>query len=67
MIGNPKYEYHEVVKFEFGNEIKVGTIEIIDAYGTFGQSEQPSYDLMVKDENCFYKHILESNIHKIKD
>ena len=64
MIGKPKYAYQEVVKFVIGDEIKVGTVEIIDAYGTFFQSEEPSYDVLVKEENCLYKHIRESNIDK---
>lgn len=65
MIGKPKYAYREVVKFAIGDEIKVGTVEIIDAYGTFFQSEEPSYDVLVKEENCLYKHIKESNIDNI--
>ncbi len=64
MIGKPKYVDREVVKFVIEDEIKVGTVEIIDAYGTFFQSEEPSYDVLVKEENCLYKHIRESNIDK---
>ena len=64
MIGKPKYAYQETVKFVIGGDIKVGTVEIIDAYGTFFQSEEPSYDVLVKEENCLYKHIRESNIDK---
>ena len=65
MIGKPKYAYQESVKFVIEDEIKVGTVEIIDAYGTFFQSEEPSYDVLVKEENCLYKHIRESNIDNI--
>ena len=64
MIGKPKYVDREVVKFVIEDEIKVGTVEIIDAYGTFFQSEEPSYDVLVKEENCLYKYIRESNIEK---
>lgn len=34
-------------------------------YAYFFQSEEPSYDVLVKDENCLYKHIRESNIDNI--
>ena len=40
MIGKPKYVDREVVKFVIEDEIKVGTVEIIDAYGTFFQYGQ---------------------------
>ena len=64
MIGKPKYVDQEVVKFVIEDEIKVGTVDIIDAYGTCFQSEEPSYDVLVKEENCLYKHIRESYIDK---
>lgn len=53
-----------MVKFKIDDQIKIGTIEIIDAYGTFFQTEEPSYDVMVKVENCLYKHIRESFIEE---
>ena len=31
-------------------------------YFTFEQNEEPSYDILCKEENCLYKHILESEI-----
>jgi hypothetical protein len=62
MLGKPKYHYGDTVKFVISDEIKIGTIEIIDAFGTFFQSDEPSYDVMVKEENCLYKHIRESYI-----
>ena len=41
----------------------MGSIEIVDQYGTFEQAEEPSYDILVKEENgCLYKHIRESQI-----
>lgn len=64
MLGKPKYNYGDIVKFKISDQIKIGTIEIIDAYGTFFQKEVPSYDVMVKDENCLYKHIRESFIEE---
>lgn len=61
-IGKPKFKRDDIVKFEARNEVKQGRVYIVDAYGTFGQSEEPSYDVMVDSENCLYKHIRESEI-----
>lgn len=64
MIGKPKFEYGQKVRFTIsdqnGNSIKkIGTIEIIDRYGTFFDTSDVSYDILVEDENCLYKHITE--------
>lgn len=51
MRGSPKYNYGDLVKFKIKREDKeyelVGKIEIIDKYGTFGDSSDVSYDIMV--------------------
>lgn len=60
MLGYPKYKIKDKVKFKINNEIKVGNVYIVDAYGTFGQKEEPSYDIIVEEENTLYKHIEES-------
>lgn len=39
-------------------------IEIIDAFGTFEDNSDVSYDIMVAEENCLYKHIREDFIIK---
>lgn len=62
MLGKPKYHYGDVVTFKISDQIKTGLIKIVDAYGTFSQTEEPSYDVMIKEDNCLYKHIRESNI-----
>lgn len=44
----------------------VGSIEIIDRYGTFEQNEEPSYDILVDDFNgspCLFKHIRQSRVN----
>jgi hypothetical protein len=64
MLGKPKYNYGDMVKFTIDDQIKIGIIEIIDAYGTFFQTEEPSYDVLVKVENCLYKHVRESFIEE---
>lgn len=65
MLGKPKFNYGDTVKFKFGDGTKVGTIEIIDAYGTFFYNEDVSYDIMVKEENTLYKHIHEKFVEKV--
>lgn len=70
-LGRPKYQYQEEVLFHFSdgsNEFLCqGKIEIINAYGTMGQSKEVSYDILGPDyrnpENeVLYKHIEESMI-----
>lgn len=58
MLLKPKYNYGNIVKFKNNDEIRFGKIEIID----FNGRHEPSYDIMVEDENCLYKHIRESFI-----
>ena len=62
MIGKPKYTYGETVCFEFNEQIKTGTIEIIDKYGTFFDDSDVSYDILVESENTLYKHINEKYV-----
>ena len=59
MIGKPKYSIGDEVYFLCcGNKVR-GNIAIVDAYGTFEQNEEPSYDIMVEEANTLYKHIRE--------
>lgn len=55
------------VKFNcFGKEIR-GKVGIIDARGTFFQTEEPSYDIWVNNENggrCLYKHVRQRDVRK---
>lgn len=71
MIGNPRYDYGDKVKFSVFDENKkehelVGEIYIIDAYGTFEQNEEVSYDIMVEESPfgnpCLFKHITEPGV-----
>lgn len=68
MIGKPKYNYNQKVVFtilENGKKkTKVGTVDIIDYYGTFFDKSDVSYDIMVKEngEYCLYKHIREDKV-----
>ena len=40
----------------------VGSVEIVDAFGTFEQNEEPSYDIYYKKNNMLYKHVRQSSI-----
>ena len=63
ILGKPKYQCGDMVKWGWEpNDKKTGMIEIVDAYGTFDQNLEPSYDILVKEENCLYKHICKSEI-----
>ena len=72
MIGHPKYNLGDTVTFSIVDElhkehILSGEIAIVDAYGTFGQNEDVSYDILVEEshfngEPCLYKHIVEGKI-----
>lgn len=62
-MNNPvKYSHGEIVSFYDGEKLKKGEIIIIDAFGTFEQNEEPSYDIFIKEENCLYKHVRQSQI-----
>ena len=56
------YKEGQIVKFKINNIIKEGIILIVDKYGTFEQNKEPSYDIMVTEENTMYKHIIQSMI-----
>lgn len=71
MRGKPKYDYGQKARFTIsdqeGNALeKIGTIEIIDRYGTFFDSSDVSYDILVEDENCLYKHNTERQVEVIE-
>lgn len=68
MLGKPKYDYNDIVKFKIRmfegtpeREVE-GSVAIIDSYGTFEQNEEPSYDVYDVKDNILYKHIRESQV-----
>lgn len=67
MTGKPLYKSGQRVEFTCNGKIRQGEIEIVDAYGTFEQNEEPSYDIFAAEENLFCKHIRESDIIKLAD
>ena len=63
-IGHPAFMRGEMVSFYWREIRKTGEVQIVDAYGTFEQNEEPSYDVYVKEDNCLYKHIRESSLRR---
>ena len=59
MKGKPKFKIGDKVCFEWKGETKVGVVFIVDAYGTFFDDSDASYDIMVEKENMLYKHFTE--------
>lgn len=64
MKGKPKFKIGDNVQFILDNEGFHGKIYIVDAYGTFDNPSDVSYDIMVEDwgpkkEECLFKHIPE--------
>lgn len=67
MIGKPKFKYGDVVEFMYNNEKIVGTVEIIDKYGTYFDKTNVSYDIMCdnyKGQPMFFKHVREDGVKK---
>lgn len=64
MLGKPKYKRDDEVKLVFRGDIIQGQIYIVDAYGTFEQNEEPSYDIMIELDSgkCLIKHVRESQV-----
>lgn len=67
MRGKPEFKYEEKVHFKLGDEIKEGTIYIIDEYGTFSDPSDVSYDIMstYEGKECLFKHITEKLVSKV--
>lgn len=59
MLGKPKFAIDDVVRFRIADRTLIGTIVVIDEYGTWEDASDVSYDIMVTLENTLYKHIPE--------
>lgn len=63
ILGRPKYRRGDCVSFAWGvNDLKEGTVFVVDANGTYEQNLEPSYDIWVEEDGCIYKHICESEL-----
>lgn len=69
-LGNPKYKRGDKVNFRWKQNDetieKCGEVYIVDVFGTFFQTKEASYDIMVTEgENkILYKHIPETLCYK---
>ena len=73
-MDRPKYKCGDLVKFHCPKQVSwggkvlaeeediIGSIEIVDVFGTFEQNEEPSYDIFRKSNNTLYKHIRQSEV-----
>ncbi|MGE9904181.1 hypothetical protein ACQRAK_08100, partial [Streptococcus alactolyticus] len=52
----------DLVEFSFNGSKRFGTIIIVDAFGTFRQSDEVSYDIIDLDRMVMCKHVVESDI-----
>ena len=76
MLGKPKYNCTDIVKFKLEGKEYIGEVWIIDKYGTWDDPSDVSYDILVedafkegdkyyklgKDNSCLFKHITEKLI-----
>lgn len=65
MLGKPKFKLNEEVTFTLQDKTIEGVIYIIDAYGTFDDPSDVSYDVLSESENILYKHIPERLVKKL--
>lgn len=73
-MDKPKYKRGDKVRFHvpetvnWGGEVVhaemdiEGVVEIVDAFGTFMQHDEPSYDIYNKANNMLYKHCRQSDV-----
>lgn len=61
------YKYGDKVSFLLDKTSYEGTIEIVDAFGTFFDNSQPHYDIytIIKGEKVLVKHVPQSYIRRI--
>ena len=59
MKGKPQFKVGDKVRFFVQDTMYTGYVYIVDAYGTFEYPDDVSYDIMLEDERCLYKHIPE--------
>ena len=62
VLGRPRFRHGEYVVFKWRESEKCGKVSVVDPFGTFEQNEEPSYDVYIEEENCLYKHIVESDV-----
>lgn len=67
MLGSPKYKQGDEVRFVLDGEEFVGMVYIVDRWGTFEDSRDVSYDILVDGvDRCLYKHVSEGCVVGLK-
>ena len=66
MLGQPIFNYDDRVMFTIDGDVVVGTIAIIDAWGTFLDRNRVYYDVLTEDQQKLYKHISEESLEIAK-
>ena len=66
MRGKPKFKVGDKVRFTIQGQELEGEVLVVDAYGTFFEPDDVSYDIMVEKENMLYKHITEKLVKPYK-
>lgn len=71
MLGQPKFQREDRVSFTMKSEDGSlqtidGVVYVVDAFGTFEQNEEPSYDIEAFFEGrvVLFKHIRETLVNK---
>ncbi len=59
MLGKPLYQEGDIVRFNTNNKSLIGTIYVVDKWGTWEDASDVSYDIFIAKENMLYKHIPE--------
>lgn len=67
MKGKPKFKVGDKVRFTWEDKEHEGEIVEVDAYGTFFEPHDVSYDIMVGQKVMLYKHIQEKYVSKLKN
>lgn len=65
MVGKPKFEVDDRVKFMLDDEYIEGKVYIVDRWGTFWDDSDVSYDIMDEQHNILYKHISERHVEAV--
>ena len=56
MIGKPKFKLGDWVAFNWQGETIEGEVLVVDSYGTFFQTKEPSYDIFSPKKHALQAH-----------
>lgn len=69
MLGKPKFKIGDTVEIRINALFHVGTIAVVDAYGTIEYTKDVSYDIWLEEDGkrVLFKHIPEMYVKEAKD